>query len=157
MSSSCGVEVWLLLHYHSSLIPAHLPYSKWTKSRFQKYLYQQLSQAELAYLHQAIGIALEELYEEQSSEIAVRLARHFQEAGMAEKAIDYLRQAGERAAGLSAHQEAVAHFRQGLHWLETLPEGSQRARLELSLSLGLAMSLQAITGYRDPKVGRLYT
>lgn len=124
---------------------------------FQKYLYQQLSQAERAYLHQAIGIALEDLYEEQSSEIAVRLARHFQEAGMAEKAIDYLRQAGERAARLSAHQEAVAHFRQGLRWLETLPEGCERARLELSLSLGLAMSLQAITGYGDPEVGRLYT
>jgi predicted ATPase len=66
-------------------------------------------------------------------------------------------QAGERAARLSAHQQAVAHFRQGLRWLETLPQGPQRARLELSLSLGLATSLQAITGYRDPEVGRLYT
>jgi DNA-binding SARP family transcriptional activator len=124
---------------------------------FQKYLYQQLSQAERAYLHQAIGIALEELYEEQASAIAVRLARHFQEAGMAEKAIDYLRQAGERAARLSAHQEAVAHFRRGLRWLETLPQGSERARLKLSLCVGLATSLQAITGYGDPEVGRLYT
>ncbi|MEJ2556526.1 MAG: hypothetical protein P8186_09910, partial [Anaerolineae bacterium] len=95
---------------------------------FQKYLYRMLDRAERVYLHQSLGVALEDLHAE-----------------------------GERAARLSAHQEAVAHFRQGLRWLETLPEGSQRARLELSLCLGLATSLQAITGYRDPVVGRLYT
>ncbi len=76
---------------------------------------------------------------------------------MADKAVDYLRQAGERAARLSAHQQAVACFRQGLRWLEKLPEGSERAQQELSLCLGLATSLQAVKGYGDPKVGRLYT
>jgi DNA-binding SARP family transcriptional activator len=131
---------------------------------FQKYLYRMLDRAERVYLHQSLAVALEELHAEWAGDMAtqepilsLRLARHFQEAGITYKSVDYLRQAGERAARLSAHQEAVAHFRQGLHWLETLPEGSQRARLELSLSLGLAMSLQAITGYRDPKVARLYT
>jgi DNA-binding SARP family transcriptional activator len=131
---------------------------------FQKYLYRMLDRAERVYLHQSLGVALEDLHAEwagdmtiQEPNLPLRLARHFQEAGITYKSVDYLRQAGERAARLSAHQEAVAHFRQGLRWLETLPEGSQRARLELSLCLGLATSLQAITGYRDPVVGRLYT
>jgi predicted ATPase len=101
---------------------------------FQRYLYQNLDPAERAYLHEAVGAALEELYGERTGEIAVQLARHFQEAGVAEKAIDYLHRAGERAVRLSAHQEAIAHFSQGLRLLEGLPETPERIRRELNLA-----------------------
>jgi DNA-binding SARP family transcriptional activator/predicted ATPase len=131
---------------------------------FQKYLYRKLDRAERVYLHQKLGTALEDLYAEwvgdmtaQGPTLHLRLARHFHEAGITHKSIDYLRQAGERAARLAAHQQAIAHFRQGLRWLEKLPEGSERAQQELNLCLGLATSLQAAQGYGDPEVGRLYT
>jgi len=131
---------------------------------FQKYLYRKLDRAQRVYLHQTLGMALEGLHAEWAEEMAAQeptlalgLARHFREAGMTHKAVDYLRQAGEGAARLSAHRQAVAHFRQGLRWLEKLPEGPERARRELSLCLGLATSLQAVQGIGDPEVGRLYT
>jgi DNA-binding SARP family transcriptional activator len=63
---------------------------------FQKYLYDGLDQVERAYLHEDVGNALEQLYGEHAGEIAVQLARHFQEARITEKAVAYLRQAGER-------------------------------------------------------------
>jgi hypothetical protein len=131
---------------------------------FQKYLYRKLDRAQRVYLHQTLGTVLEELHAEWAEEMAaheptlpLRLARHFQEACMTHKAVDYLRQAGEGAARLSAHQQAIAHFRQGLRWLEKLPVGPERARQELSLQVGLATSLQAVQGIGDPEVGRLYT
>jgi adenylate cyclase len=131
---------------------------------FQKYLYRKLDRAQRVYLHQTLGTVLEELHAEWAEEMAaheptlpLRLARHFQEACMTHKAVDYLRQAGEGAARLSAHQQAIAHFRQGLRWLEKLPGGPERARQELSLQVGLATSLQAVQGIGDPEVGRLYT
>jgi len=79
-------------------------------SLFQKYLYNGLDEAERAYLHEDVGTALEELYDDQTGEIAVQLAWHFEVAGIAEKALEYLRQAGEWAQALYAPHEAVEHF-----------------------------------------------
>lgn len=132
---------------------------------FQKYLYNNADQIERAHLHQSVGIALEALYRETTKElgaiapvatVAGQLARHFQEAGITEKAVDYFRQAGERAARLSAHQEAIAHFTHGLALLETLPDTPQRIRSELTLQLALGVSSQAIRGYAVPEVGHAF-
>jgi DNA-binding SARP family transcriptional activator len=123
---------------------------------FQRYLYHNLNQAERAYLHEAVGTALEELYGERAGEIPVELARHFQEAGIAEKAVDYLRQAGERAVRLSAHQEAIAHFSQGLRLLERLPETPERIRRELDLQIALGVPLVLLKGHAAPEVEATY-
>ena len=123
---------------------------------FQRYLYNSLDPVERVHLHQAVGTALEALYGEGAEEIAVQLARHFQEAGIAEKAVDYLRQAGERAVRMSAHEEAIAHFTRGLELLEALPDTPERARQELPLQLALGVSLQATKGYGAPEVGRAF-
>jgi predicted ATPase len=54
-----------------------------------------------------------------------------------EKAIRYLRQAGERAVQLSAFQEGIAHLTRGLALLMTLPDSLERAEQELALQLSL--------------------
>ncbi len=123
---------------------------------FQKYVYNSLDKVEQVHLHEAAGTALEALYGERAEEIAVQLARHFQEAGITEKAIDYLRQAGDRAVRLSANQEAIAHFTRGLALFETLPDTPERAQGELTLQLGLAAPLLATRGYAAPEVGHVY-
>jgi DNA-binding SARP family transcriptional activator/tetratricopeptide (TPR) repeat protein len=122
---------------------------------FQRYLYGRLDPVERARLHRRVGTALERLHGEAPEEIesvAVQLARHFQEAGVIEKAIDYLRQAGERAVRMSAFAEAIAHFRRGLRWLDRLPDSPARAQQELALQLGLAAPLQNAFGLGDPEV-----
>jgi DNA-binding SARP family transcriptional activator/predicted ATPase len=120
---------------------------------FQKYLYNSLDQVQRARLHKEVGTALEALYGEKAEEIAVRLARHFQQAGMAKRTILYLHQAGSKAVRLSANEEAVTHFTQALELLEKLPETSERAQEELVLQLGLVGPLQAIRGFAAPEVG----
>jgi serine/threonine protein kinase/tetratricopeptide (TPR) repeat protein len=107
---------------------------------FQKYLYDSLGETERMYLHEDIGNALEGLYRDQTEEmaaIAAQLARHFQEARIAEKAIGYLLQAGERAARLSAYEEAIAHFNRGLALLEGLSKSPERVQQEFNLQLSL--------------------
>ncbi|HSR32978.1 MAG TPA: AAA family ATPase [Anaerolineae bacterium] len=94
---------------------------------FQKHLYNSLDPVERAHLHRAVGAALEALYgdgPEQAAAIeagAMQLARHFEEAGSAAKAIDYLRQAGERARRLYANLEALECFQRALVLLEDIP------------------------------------
>ncbi|RME42114.1 MAG: hypothetical protein D6791_18520, partial [Chloroflexi bacterium] len=124
---------------------------------FQKYLYNSLDEVERAYLHEDIGNVLEELYAEQTEEVSVQLARHFREAGITEKAVHYLHQAGNRALRLSAYQEAVTHLTHGLTLLETLPHSPERSQQELLLQTMLGLALIATRGYAAPEVERAYT
>ena len=123
---------------------------------FQKYLYQSLDEVERAHLHEAMGKALETLYGEGAAEIAVQLARHFQAAGLVPKAVDYLIQAGNKAVRLSANEEAIAHFRQGLALLETVPETPEHAQQELTLQMSMGAPLVATQGYGAPDVERAF-
>ena len=114
---------------------------------FQKYLYGSLDEVERVYLHEDVGNVLEALYGTQAGEISVQLARHFQEAGIAERAIDYLQQAANRAVRLSANWEAVAHLSKALELLGTLPDTPERTQQELTLQITLGQSLVAVKGY----------
>jgi DNA-binding SARP family transcriptional activator/predicted ATPase len=113
---------------------------------FQQYLYDSLDQVERAYLHEDVGQALEMFYADQKGEseaIAPQLAWHFEEAGIAEKTLHYLHQAGDRAVRLSAYQEGRAHLAKALDLLLSLPASDaenlrmQRAQQELALQLSL--------------------
>jgi predicted ATPase/DNA-binding SARP family transcriptional activator/predicted negative regulator of RcsB-dependent stress response len=128
---------------------------------FQRYLYHSLDEVERVHLHEEVGTALEELYGSQEeiaavAAMAVQLARHFQEARIAHKAIHYLRRAGEKAVQLSAYQEAVAHLEAGLTLLMTLPDSPQRAQQELELLLALGMALGGTKGQASREVERAY-
>ncbi|MEA3376156.1 MAG: AAA family ATPase [Chloroflexota bacterium] len=112
---------------------------------FQKYLYGSLDEVERVHLHDQVGTALERLYgaEEQFVPSAVQLALHFQKAGVTEKAIHYLQQAGDQAVQLSAYPEAVAHLSRALALLKSLPdsggEGDRLERLEKEVALQLSL------------------
>ncbi len=77
---------------------------------FQRYLYTNLHEVERVQLHEDVGTALEALYGDDTEEIAVRLAHHFEEAGITARAVHYLHQAGVRATRMTANQEAVGHL-----------------------------------------------
>jgi DNA-binding SARP family transcriptional activator/predicted ATPase len=110
---------------------------------FQEYLYASLDPAERAYLHEDVGHVLEELYGGNGGEplpIAPQLARHFEQAGLADKAICYLQQAAERAVQFSAYREVIAHATRGLALLKTLPPSPRRDQQELALRVTLGMA-----------------
>jgi predicted ATPase len=125
-------------------------------SLFQKYLYDSLDQVERTHLHEDVGNTLESLYGVQADEISVQLARHFQEAGMMPKAVQYLAGAGNKALRLSAYREAIAHFNTALDILKSFPPSPERDQNELSFHIALAASLQAIYGYGAPEVASTY-
>ena len=122
---------------------------------FQKYLYDNLDEAERAYLHEDVGVGLEDLYGEHASEIAVQLARHFYEARIIEKAIKYLHQAGTKAVQLSAFQEGATHLKRGLSLLEMVPDTNARTQLELDLQSALGIALVSLKGC-VPEVEQTY-
>ena len=123
---------------------------------FQNYLYHSLDPVERAHLHEAVGRALEALCGEETEHMAVTLARHFQEAEIADKAIDYLLQAGEKAKRSSANEAAIAHLVQALELLKTTPETPERDQRELDLQLALGVPLVLTKGHGAPEVEAAY-
>ena len=124
---------------------------------FQRYVYNSLDQTERSYLHEAVGTALEQLYEGQSGAIAIHLARHYQAAGQALKAVDCLQQAGERAMRSYAYREAMLLFNEALSSLQALSDTPERARRELALQLARGGALVVAKGFAAPEVKRAYT
>src|SRR4029434_1915454 len=84
------------------------------------------------------------------------LAQHYTEAGLTETAVPYWYQAGQSAIQRSAHVEAIAHLRQGLALLETLPEIPERRQREVDLHIALGTSLAATQGQAAPEVEQTF-
>jgi DNA-binding SARP family transcriptional activator/predicted ATPase len=120
---------------------------------FQKYLYQQLDEVEKAHLHEKMGSALEAFYLQDLSkhpDITHQLARHFDLAGMLEKAVKYYTEAGKFAILLGANREAITHFERALHLIKDLPESEKRDGQSLSLHLSLGPPITALWGWAAP-------
>jgi DNA-binding winged helix-turn-helix (wHTH) protein/tetratricopeptide (TPR) repeat protein len=79
-------------------------------------------------LHARIVGALETLHADRLGEQTERLAHHAVQGGLREKAGEYLRQAGQKAAARSALSDARVWFEQALGVLEGLPD--TKAKLE---------------------------
>ncbi|MCC6458815.1 MAG: AAA family ATPase [Caldilineaceae bacterium] len=122
-------------------------------SLFQLYLYHHLDAIERAYWHEAIGSALERVYGAQIEQIAVKLAHHFRQAGLTEKAVTYLLRAGEHAQHLGANQDAIHHTGQGIALLAALPDSARHDQHELALQIVLGNALAAVEGAGVREVG----
>jgi len=119
---------------------------------FQKYVYESLDEVERVHLHENVGLAIERLYQDQTGQVVVRLARHFEEAGVNDKAVEYLLEAADQAKLLSANEEAINHLTKGLDLLHGFPIESKRLSQELAIQISLGAPLVATKGYAAPEV-----
>ncbi len=78
------------------------------------------------------------------------LARHAAGGGLAAKAFDYWRQAGEAALQKSAYHEAVGYFGKALQQLEGPGGALERRDQEAIVQLKLGQALTATQGYSTP-------
>ncbi len=107
-------------------------------------------------LHARIAQALEDLFPDTASTQPELLAHHCAEAGLLDKAIEYWRRAGERAARRAAHTEAIHYFRKALDVLESRPQSPERAGAELKVLTQLGPALMLAKGWPAPEVGTVY-
>ena len=109
--------------------------------------YSTLLRSQRQELHARIARVLVEQFPEASAPQPEILAHHFTQAGLAAVAIEYWRKAGERAYRRSAVVEATKHLTRGIELISLLPEGSERDRKELGLSLALGRVTWATKGH----------
>ena len=122
----------------------------------QDVAYASLLKSTRQHYHQQIA----ELFEHQFPDIVETqpevLAHHYTEAGLAEQAIPYWQQAGQRAVARSANVEAISHVTKGLDVLQTLPVSVERTQQELALHIALGVPLQTTKGWGDPELEKAY-
>jgi len=86
-----------------------------------------------------------------------RLAHHAARGELWEKAVEYLHQAGKKAASRSATQEAIAYFEQALDVIKHLPEGRHTIEKAINIRVDLGPSLISTRGFGATEVGQNYT
>ena len=118
----------------------------------QEAAHASLLRARRQQLHARIAEALEERARQGAVIEPEGLARHYMEAGLPERAIPHLLEAGERAAARSASPEAIGHFSRALELVSALPEGEARDRQELRLRVALVVPLIAVHGFGSTEV-----
>jgi len=107
-------------------------------------------------LHEDAARAIERVFAMALDDHCDTLAHHYARSGNAEKAIQYLARAGERAVARSANGEAERHLVTGLELLATTPASPDRSRRELMLQARLGPVLVATRGYGSPSATRAY-
>ena len=119
--------------------------------------YGSLLQERRRALHSSIVEAIEKLYSDRLTEQVERLAQHAVRAELWEKAVEYLHQAGKKAAGHSATREAIAYFEQALDVIKHLPEGRQTIEKAINIRVDLGPALISTKGFPATEVEENYT
>ena len=109
--------------------------------------YSTLVRSKRQQLHRRIADALEQGFPETVETQPELLAHHLVQAGLTERAMDYLRKAGQRTIERSANAEAIRHLTQALELLQSRPEGPARRRTALGLEVMLSQAMIAVYGY----------
>jgi predicted ATPase len=107
-------------------------------------------------LHERVGAAIEALFTDKIHEHLGDLAHHYARSANRQKAVEYLRLAGEQSLQRYANAEAISRFTSALELLKTLPDSPQRAHDELVLLTILGPVLVATMGNGAPEVGAVY-
>jgi predicted ATPase len=109
-------------------------------------------------LHERAGAALESMFAGQLEEHLDELAHHYSRGEDADKAVEYLGKAGQRAAARFAYVDAISRLTEAIDLLRNLPNGPETMRRELLLQLALGPALVAVKGgWTVPEVRGTYT
>jgi predicted ATPase len=113
--------------------------------------YATISRSKRQQLHSRIADALIAGFAETVETQPELLAYHLAHAQLTEKAIEYLRKAGQRAIERSANTEAIGHLTQALKLLGSLSENPETKRAALGLEVMLGQAMIASRGYAAPE------
>ena len=127
-----------------------------THDRLRDVAKLELSPVRLRYLHRRLARALSEVYSSGIQEWNGQIAFHYEEAGMAEQAIDHLCAAASLARHRFAYRDSAMLLRRALGLLEQFPDSPKRLEQELSLLTLLGAALVTTDGYSASEVGSLY-
>ncbi len=127
-----------------------------THDRLREVAYAELSVVRQRYLHRRVARALTEVYAADIDSWDGQIASHFEQAGLAEEAIQHYRKAALHARLRYADIEVAHLMRRALALCRRFPESNHRLKQELDLLVVLGPSLVSTEGYSAAAVGETY-
>ena len=127
-----------------------------THDRLREVTCAELSLVRQRYLHRRVARALAEVYEADIESWNGQIASHFEQAGMAEEAIEHYARAAAYAHQRYADTEAADLLRRSLALCRGFPESDRRLKQELDLLVALGPALVTTEGYSAAEVGETY-
>jgi class 3 adenylate cyclase/tetratricopeptide (TPR) repeat protein len=119
----------------------------------QQAVYDALLRAKREVLHERVGRALETVYGDQLEAFSEMLAYHYGRSPNADKAVEYLDRANQKACRLNAMAEAKAHFVEAMRLLDALPDIAANRRRRVTLLVKQALVFlrlfQVVEHYAD--------
>ena len=114
--------------------------------------YETVTPARRWLLHRRLAQALELLRSGRTDAVAAQIAQQYRSAGNPERAMRYYRRAAQVAAGMYAHEEALALLDEAHELLTAMPPGRDRDGDELSLLEESIPPINARYGYSAPRL-----
>jgi DNA-binding winged helix-turn-helix (wHTH) protein/tetratricopeptide (TPR) repeat protein len=130
---------------------------KFRHALYHEVIYERISAARRAMLHQQIGDRLEAGYGPLARRVAGELAVHFHRAGDHRRAARYQMLSAEIALERSAIDSALSHTECALSAISLLPSDSESRAIELRVQLMAGSALMARSGIAAPAVERAYS
>jgi DNA-binding SARP family transcriptional activator/predicted ATPase len=127
-----------------------------THDRLREVACAELSLVRQRYLHRRVARALAEVYGADIESWNGQIASHFEQAGMAEKAIEHYGRAAAFARQRYADSEAADLLRRALALCRGFSESDRRLKQELDLLVSLGPALVTTEGYSAAEVGETY-
>src|SRR5579885_2203043 len=127
-----------------------------THDRLREVACSELTPVRRRYFHRRVARALAEAYGADIDIWNGQIASHFEQAGMAEEAIEHYRRAAAYARQRYANAEAADLLRRALALCRGFPESERRLGQELDLLATLGPALVTTEGYSAPEVGETY-
>jgi DNA-binding SARP family transcriptional activator/predicted ATPase len=127
-----------------------------THDRLREVACAELSLVRQRYLHRRVARALAEVYGADIESWNGQIASHFEQAGMAEEAIEHYWQAAAYARQRYADTEAADLLRRALALCRGFSESERRLKQELDLLATLGPALVTTEGYSAAEVGETY-
>ena len=127
-----------------------------THDRMREVACSELSLVRQRYLHRRVARALAEVYETDIESWNGQIASHFEQAGMAEEAMEHYWRAATYARLRYADKEAADLLRRALVLCRGFSESDRRLKQELDLLATLGPALVTTEGYSATEVGETY-
>ena len=127
-----------------------------THDRLREVAFAELSLVRQRYLQRRVARALVEVYGASIETWNGQIASHFEQAGMAEDAMEHYLRAAAYARQRYADTEAADLLRRAITLCRGFPESGRRLKQELDLLVTLGPSLVTTEGYSAPEVGETY-
>ncbi|MGH9612752.1 MAG: ATP-binding protein, partial [Bryobacteraceae bacterium] len=127
-----------------------------THDRLREVACAELSLVRQRYLHRRVAWALAEVYEADIESRNGQIASHFEQAGMAQEAIEYYQRAAAYSRQRYADTESADLLRRSLALCRGFSESARRLKQELDLLVTLGPALVTTEGYSAPEVGETY-